>query len=116
MLEALAKADSDDTTNGVDFASVMVLAPWFPIDTDLPIPVPNGVSADDIMLWDGSDPDGPWRYGAGAVTGGTNVSSFAVLDQMIHHLNNRSMFPNLQHIAVAGHSSGGQMVRLWFSR
>ncbi|KAB0545626.1 alpha/beta hydrolase, partial [Pseudomonas argentinensis] len=33
------------------------------------------------------------------------------LDQIIKHLGNRSLFPALKQIAVAGHSGGGQVVQ-----
>lgn len=45
-----------------------------------------------------SSPDGrPWR-----------MSSFTVLDKFIEHVSNRSLFPNLRQVVVAGHSAGGQ--------
>jgi pimeloyl-ACP methyl ester carboxylesterase len=39
------------------------------------------------------------------------VSSFGALDQIIKHLGNRTLFPVLREIVVAGHSGGGQVVQ-----
>lgn len=39
------------------------------------------------------------------------VSSFTVLDDLLLHLSERKLMPNLQDIVLAGHSAGGQMVQ-----
>ena len=48
-----------------------------------------------------------WRYGNKAVNG-NRISSFAVIDMMIRNLLDNN--PNLQHIAVVGHSAGARVV------
>jgi len=36
------------------------------------------------------------------------VSSFGVIDQIVSHLADTKLFPNLERITIAGHSAGGQ--------
>jgi hypothetical protein len=50
-----------------------------------------------------------WRSG-GAEVGGTNLSSFDFMDDVLHRLARKDIFPNLRVIVVAGHSAGGQFV------
>jgi hypothetical protein len=60
--------------------------------------------------WDcGEGSAGGWRSGAPAVSNG-QVTSFDLMDQIVTTLANRSMFPNLRLITVAGFSAGGQYV------
>lgn len=39
-----------------------------------------------------------------------HVSSFQAIYKLIQHFSNKSLFPNMQNITVAGHSGGGQVV------
>ena len=39
-----------------------------------------------------------------------SISSFEVIDQIISHIAEPDLFPNLATIVVAGHSAGGQHV------
>ncbi|MFW7354652.1 MAG: alpha/beta hydrolase [Brucella sp.] len=41
----------------------------------------------------------------------TATSSFQVVDEIFRHLADRSIFPNLHMIVLAGHSAGGQFVQ-----
>ncbi len=50
-----------------------------------------------------------WRSG-GAAASAPDLTSFDFVDQILKKLANRSVFPNLQVIVVAGHSAGGQFV------
>jgi pimeloyl-ACP methyl ester carboxylesterase len=50
-----------------------------------------------------------WRSG-GAATSHPELSSFDLADQILRKLANKSTFPNLRAIVVAGHSAGGQFV------
>jgi dienelactone hydrolase len=60
-----------------------------------------------IPYWDGG-----WREGDPSVSPKTpKVSSYAMLDEMIKRLTNRSTFPNLQRVVVTGHSAGGQFTQ-----
>ena len=50
-----------------------------------------------------------WRSG-GAVDKGGTLTSYDFADALLCKLANRSVFPNLRAIVVAGHSAGGQFV------
>jgi pimeloyl-ACP methyl ester carboxylesterase len=50
-----------------------------------------------------------WRSG-GNSTSHPNLTSFDFVDQILRKLANKSVFPNLKTIVVAGHSAGGQFV------
>jgi len=50
-----------------------------------------------------------WRSG-GASASNPEVTSFDFVDQILKKLANRTNFPNLRAIVVAGHSAGGQFV------
>jgi len=89
--------------------SVLVIVPRFPSVADDPFTLKeSGVP----LLW-ADENDGPWRYGAQAVypTIAANISSFDAMDRIMNVLSDSTNFPNLQHITIAGHSSGGQFVQ-----
>src|SRR5205823_13993709 len=50
-----------------------------------------------------------WRSG-GTSASHPELSSFDFVDQILKKLANKSVFPNLRAIVVAGHSAGGQFV------
>jgi pimeloyl-ACP methyl ester carboxylesterase len=50
-----------------------------------------------------------WRSGGAAVSH-KDLSSFDFMDAILEKLANKSLFPNLSAIVVAGHSAGGQFV------
>ncbi len=50
-----------------------------------------------------------WRSG-GTSASHSNLTSFDFVDQILKKLANKSVFPNLRAIVVAGHSAGGQFV------
>ncbi len=50
-----------------------------------------------------------WRSG-GAAASNKDLSSFDFMDAILKKLANKSLFPNLSAIVVAGHSAGGQFV------
>jgi pimeloyl-ACP methyl ester carboxylesterase len=50
-----------------------------------------------------------WRSG-GTAASHPDLTSFDFVDQILKKLANKSMFPNLRAIVVAGHSAGGQFV------
>lgn len=60
----------------------------------------------DLLRW---DRDG-WPAGADA-RGPVPLSSFEVLDAMLARLADRSRFPALRDVVLAGHSAGGQLVQ-----
>ena len=53
-----------------------------------------------------------WRMGGNAVND-TTLSAFDAVDAILLKLANKSVFPNLKSIVVAGHSAGGQFVTLY---
>ena len=50
-----------------------------------------------------------WRSG-GSSTSHPDLTSFDFVDQILRKLANKSIFPNMKAIVVAGHSAGGQFV------
>jgi pimeloyl-ACP methyl ester carboxylesterase len=50
-----------------------------------------------------------WRSGGTAI-GGSKLSSFEFMDEILRRLARKEFFPNLKTIVVAGHSAGGQFV------
>jgi pimeloyl-ACP methyl ester carboxylesterase len=50
-----------------------------------------------------------WRSGGNAASH-PDLTSFDFVDQILRKLANKSVFPNLKAIVVAGHSAGGQFV------
>ncbi|EDQ85984.1 uncharacterized protein MONBRDRAFT_11382 [Monosiga brevicollis MX1] len=89
----------------IDPHRVHVIAPWFTEPQD-------GV-ASDVVVWNGSDPNGPWRAGLQSLPSPQNhtISSYAILDRLVDTFANRTLFPSLRQIAILGHSSGGQTVQ-----
>lgn len=61
---------------------------------------------DATLRW---EPTG-WMGGEPAV-GPAGLSSFDAIDAIVAHLADRSLFPNLKQIVIAGHSGGGQVVQ-----
>jgi len=85
----------------------LVLAPRFIVPSDLPV---NNTTQSYLQWEDVSN--GPWRYGANSIQPVPNISSFHVMDAFMKQIH-AANFANLEHIAVAGHSSGGQFVQRW---
>jgi pimeloyl-ACP methyl ester carboxylesterase len=48
-----------------------------------------------------------WRNGSFAI-GNFELTSFDFADELVRRVADRSLFPNLKHIVIAGHSGGGQ--------
>jgi hypothetical protein len=101
-LSSSAKVTSDN---------ILVLAPRFVTPTDEPFDK-TAATIPNLLQWK-DDGSGPWRYGANAifpaVAAANNVSSYDAMDQLVSFLHNE--FPQLQHLTIAGHSSGGQFVQ-----
>jgi hypothetical protein len=62
--------------------------------------------AADVLRWRGTD----WESGAPAVAP-IPVSSFEIVDAVLARLADRSLFPNLKNVVLAGHSGGAQLVQ-----
>jgi pimeloyl-ACP methyl ester carboxylesterase len=98
--------------------TTMIVAPWFLAPRDKPVNITfpsksNYVETYTALRWAEQGPiEHTWRYGANAV--GHNVSSYAVVDELIRRLVlDHERFPALKQIVVAGHSAGGQYVQRW---
>ncbi|MBA1428301.1 alpha/beta hydrolase [Pseudomonas orientalis] len=95
--------------SGIDAANhagvggnTLVIAPQFLNQSD----VKRNHLGDQVLQWKGND----WMAGDPS-TGPGHISSYAALDQIIKHLGNRTLFPALKEIVIAGHSGGGQVVQ-----
>lgn len=82
--------------------ATLIVAPQFidPLDVDT-FGVPPDVLRYTPEGWEGGD----------AALGPAPVSSFAALDAVLARLANRTRFPNLKTIVLAGHSGGAQVVQ-----
>ncbi|MBA2931025.1 alpha/beta hydrolase [Pseudomonas sp. CCUG 57209] len=83
-------------------ASTLVIAPQFLNASDIKRNHLDG----QVLRWNGND----WMAGEPSIGPG-QISSYGALDQIIKHLGNRTLFPALKEIVVAGHSGGGQVVQ-----
>ncbi|EME82544.1 uncharacterized protein MYCFIDRAFT_78988 [Pseudocercospora fijiensis CIRAD86] len=118
MLTALAQAHAGNADISAD--SVAVIAPYFTngADKNTAYPWTEGLKAgrgstSNALVWSGSQ----WSAGANNQypVSSTNTSSFFVLDTLISYFDDKTLFPNLKQIVVAGHSMGGQMVQRYAS-
>ena len=66
------------------------------------MPVFPGKAQGDHAWW------ADWENGGDAV--GTKLSSFDVLDVILHRLNDRNRFPNLMRVVMVGRGAGGSLV------
>lgn len=112
MLSALSQVTADKNVN---FSSVAIMAPYFPNGYDKYVGYPwtpglaaNKGSTSNALVWtaaqwaSGANNQYPWNA--------TTVSSYEVLDQLVKWFDNKSNFPNMKHIVVAGHSLGAQTI------
>lgn len=112
-LSALAQVTERPDVN-VD--TVAVVTPYFPNGNDKYIGYPwtDGLragrgSTSNALVWRGADfasgnnNQYPWNA--------TTISSYEALDQMIRYFDDKSIYPNLKQIVVAGHSLGAQMTQ-----
>jgi len=83
-------------------ANTLVIAPQFLNASD----VKRNHLDNQVLRWKGND----WMAGAPSTAPG-QISTYGALDQIIKHLGNRTLFPALKEIVVAGHSGGGQVVQ-----
>lgn len=87
---------------GAQAAGTIVIAPDFLADIDVAAHhLPSSV-----LHWT----TGSWESGQNAL-GPAPISSFAALDAIITRLADRTLFPNLREVVIAGHSGGGQVVQ-----
>ena len=82
--------------------TTLLIAPEFLSDLD----VTSRRLPDDLWHWRPAAPGG-----GGNATGPVPISSFEVLDAILARLAERTRFPDLERVVLAGHSGGGQMVQ-----
>jgi pimeloyl-ACP methyl ester carboxylesterase len=90
MWRAARAAGADDHT--------LIVAPFFETDEDDP--------ATGVARWT----DDGWKAGDDAVQP-AGLSSFSVMDSLLSELADKSRWPNLKRITLAGHSAGGQFTQ-----
>ncbi len=89
--------------------STLVLVPRFLAPDDGPVNATDPTV--NLLRWDEHYPIAhTWRYGADAIN--TTLSSYQAMDVLVEQLN-RTLFPKLERIVVAGHSAGGQFTHRW---
>jgi len=90
-------------------ANTLVVAPHFASN--------DGAACKDSIAvnelnWNCDVAAGDWRMG-GRARNDSTLSSFDAVDAILLAIANRTLFPNLSSIVVAGHSAGGQLVTLY---
>eukprot|EP00555_Chaetoceros_dichaeta_P008843 CAMPEP_0198275078 /NCGR_PEP_ID=MMETSP1447-20131203/63065_1 /TAXON_ID=420782 /ORGANISM="Chaetoceros dichaeta, Strain CCMP1751" /LENGTH=365 /DNA_ID=CAMNT_0043969665 /DNA_START=330 /DNA_END=1427 /DNA_ORIENTATION=- len=85
------------------FSNVLLVAPRFFSEIDTR---PDN----SFLYWKEDDGQGPWRYGANALSP-AKISSYTALDVLVDAIWEH--FPSLKKMTIAGHSSGGQMIQRW---
>ena len=105
---ALAAAFLADTLN-----DTVIIAPRFASNSSAPGNQAGNCGdslAPDEANWvcEAQRPD-TWRSGGSEIEG-NKLSSFDFMDEIVHRLARKEVFPNLKVIVVAGHSAGGQFV------
>jgi hypothetical protein len=113
-LNALNAATSYNANVNRD--TVSVISPYFPSGSDKAFAYPFDPAAKaskrsntSALVWSGSQ----WSAGGNnqyphAAKG--DVSSFYILDEIIRHFDDKSVYPNMKSIVLVGHSMGGQML------
>ncbi|AUT64327.1 hypothetical protein [Paraburkholderia terrae] len=87
---------------GADATRSMIVAPQFLTTRDLrAFPMP-----DSTLAWS----EAGWKEGAPARRP-ASVSSFAALDALLEHFDDRQRYPALSSVTVIGHSAGAQVVQ-----
>ncbi|KIS71630.1 uncharacterized protein UMAG_00072 [Mycosarcoma maydis] len=95
---------SVNSTMGINRDEILIAAPtWFST---------NDASAGSAQSNDLVFTGGSWATGINSAgPNGEAISSFEALDDLIDKFFDKSTYPNLQHIVVAGHSLGGSFTQ-----
>ncbi|RYO92500.1 hypothetical protein DL763_004629 [Monosporascus cannonballus] len=108
MVYALSLVDHPD----INLDTVAIVSPYFPMDLDLGVgfPDPNDPEvASRALAWFFDR----WVGGANNQypKSATVVSSYDVFDQIIQWYGDKTRFPNLSQIVIAGHSMGAMLIQ-----
>ncbi|KIK64609.1 hypothetical protein GYMLUDRAFT_220590 [Collybiopsis luxurians FD-317 M1] len=103
MNNALNKANYENSS--ISRSQISIMAPCFWTEAD----VKAGAARDDVLIWGATT----WISGHKNVgpDGISDYSSFKALDSLIAYYMNRTAYPNLNTVVLAGHSAGAQMVQ-----
>ncbi len=85
--------------------STLVIAPFFMREQHLP-----SEFEENLLFWGVSPFWGSHQGRKGSTDNYVRISGYEVLDTFLEALADKSVFPNLNTIVVAGHSAGGQLV------
>jgi len=106
--------NNQGSENAVQLKNTIVVAPQVYEAGD------DGLDQDIHLWWDESSDDGfdadtgerDWKWGGNSTSElPASISTFQVLDEMLDTLADKSLYPNLQSIVMAGHSAGGQIMQ-----
>ena len=102
VYNTLAYAISQPDTYHINPGEVIILSPAVLNEDDKN----TGGAEDNWVVYQRSN----WEMGgiSHAPPMNSSVTFYSVLDKMIGQLNNRTLYPNLNQVVVAGHSLGGQ--------
>ncbi|KAJ3888571.1 hypothetical protein GG344DRAFT_53366 [Lentinula edodes] len=91
--------------SSISRSQISIMAPCFWTQPD----VEAGAAQADVLIWGMTT----WISGHENVgpTGVSDYSSFKALDALIEHYMNKSVYPKLKTVVLAGHSAGGQTVQ-----
>ncbi|KAI0203467.1 WSC domain-containing protein [Astrocystis sublimbata] len=120
MSNALS-ALSQNSDGPANFANTQIIAPMFPTGDDkvrgypwdYTAPAGGYGSTSNALVWKGSG----WMSGDNNQYPRLQIatSSYDCLDQIIQYFGNKTLYPNLNQIVVAGHSAGAQTVQRYAS-
>lgn len=97
------------TLGGSSGSQILMLAPQFPLEVDIKrfadyLPKKGR----NIVRW---PIDQGWSEGGMSISRHGSISSFTALDILLLFLSDRSRFPNLRDVVIAGHGMGGDFVQ-----
>lgn len=98
--DCTAYADIAAAAFGDRLGTVALAVPQFPLAADLA----GAEDAARLAHW----PERVWVEG-GAAVAPDGLDAFAVLDALIRHFSDRTAYPLMREIVIAGHSAGGQL-------
>jgi len=116
MVNAIVNNQGQGAENALQLENTIVIAPqvWFPGDDGLDenVHIWWDVSGDDGFDTDDLPGERDWKWGGNSSAElPASISTFSVLDEMLDTLSNKTLYPNLESVVMAGHSAGGQIMQ-----